>query len=69
MRSLFQSTTSELTPEATAGFILGFVVVGFAIAVMSAYMVFLTGKVKLLNNQLYHLERHPKLQKTEADLE
>ena len=75
-RSLLQSlnaiqtdSSSELSPEATAGFILGFVIVGFALVLVSCYMVFLTSKVKVLGAQLALLEKHPKLQKTEADME
>lgn len=75
-RSLLQSlnaiqtdSTSELSPEATAGFILGFVVVGFALVLTSCYLVFLTSKVKVLDAKLVLLQKHPKLQKTDADME
>lgn len=75
-RSLLQSlnaiqtdSSSELSPEATAGFILGFVIVGFALVLMSCYMIFLTSKVKILDAKLALLEKHPKLQKTDAETE
>jgi hypothetical protein len=68
-QQVYPDSDQDLTPEATAGFILAFVIVGFAIVVMTCYMVFLTGKIKMLDNKLWHLERHPKLQKTEADLD
>lgn len=67
-QSSVSSDSMELSPEATAGFILGFVVLGFGFVVMACYLIFLTGKVKVNANKIYMLERHPKLQKTEADL-
>ncbi len=46
-----------LTPEAQAGFILGFVVVAFALLVLGAYSVFLTDKFKQVYKDMGKLEK------------
>ena len=50
-------TTPSLTPEAQAGFILGFMVVAFTLLLLGAYSVFLTSKFKLLGHDLTRLEK------------
>ena len=62
--------TPSLTPEAQAGFILGFMVVAFVLLLLGAYAVFLTGKIKQLNMDLVKLTKRVKeMEKDDDDLE
>ncbi|KAG7668625.1 hypothetical protein Ndes2526B_g03753 [Nannochloris sp. 'desiccata'] len=62
MRWLLQDTsTAGMSPDATAGFILAFAIVGFALAVLIAYTFFQTNKFNALQHRVADLEAHPKL--------
>jgi hypothetical protein len=72
MRGLFQATdpnvedaSSDLSPEATAGFIVAFCVLGFAVAMAYAYTAVVSGRASALDARLAALEAHPRLNKAE----
>jgi len=63
-------TTPDMSPEAQAGFILGFCIVAFLLLLLAAYSVFLTGKIKQLNADLLRLTKRVKeVEKGEEDIE
>ena len=76
-RSLLQAlnavevdNTPDMSPEAQAGFILGFCVVACVLLLLAAYSVFLTGKVKQLAADLQKLgKRLREVEKDQDDLE
>ena len=63
-------TTPDMSPEAQAGFILGFCIVAFLLLLLAAYSVFLTDKIKQLNADLLRLTKRVKeVEKGEDDIE
>ena len=60
-----EDTSSALSPEATAGFIVAFCVLGFAVAMGFAYSAVLSGRASALDARLAALEAHPRLTKGE----
>lgn len=60
-----EDASSTLSPEATAGFIVAFCVLGFAVAMGYAYSTFVSGRVSALDARLAALEAHPRLTKAE----
>lgn len=49
---LAETSTAELSPEATAGFIVGFIVLGFLLAVLAAFGLFQNAHIKGLEDRL-----------------
>lgn len=53
MRTLLQNTqVAELSPEATGGFILGFCILGFGLALITAYATYITKKLAILEDRV-----------------
>jgi hypothetical protein len=53
MRSLLQYTQfAELSPEATGGFILGFCILGFGLALITAYATYLSKKLAIVEDRV-----------------
>ncbi|KAI3425093.1 hypothetical protein D9Q98_008471 [Chlorella vulgaris] len=68
MRALLQTSTNQgFTPEETTGIIVGFCVLGFMVLLLTIYAAVLTSKVTKLEERIFQVETHPKLQKTIED--